>query len=230
MTANGFLQQKPAKTTSLGLVALLHVGVIGGVLLIKGPQWIREQAGPMEVDLIPVDQPPPPPEPPKPIERQVVEPQLRSRLDVPPQVIPTPVPSLPSTPTSPIPSGLTDGPATTPPSGAGEREVAVNIPPQRPIPPPTRVEARFDPRAELQPPYPASEQRAEREGEVRLRVTIGANGRVIAATRLSATTEAFWRATERQALSRWRFKPATLGGQPVESSKTLTVHFQLDGQ
>jgi protein TonB len=65
---------------------------------------------------------------------------------------------------------------------------------------------------------------------VRVRVTIGADGRVKAAEKVSATSDAFWRNTERQALTRWRFRPATVDGRPIESSKVLNVKFQLDGR
>ena len=45
--------------------------------------------------------------------------------------------------------------------------------------------------------------------------------------KIRATSDAFFRATERQALRHWRFKPATVDGRPVESRTTMTVHFQL---
>jgi periplasmic protein TonB len=111
--------------------------------------------------------------------------------------------------------------ATT--SGTGDTV----LPP--PPPPPFRRAAEFDPRyaRSLQPPYPAIERRAEREGTVRVRVTIGPDGRVTAVQRLEATTDAFWRVTELQALRHWRFRPATLDGRPVEDSKVLTLNFRL---
>ena len=45
--------------------------------------------------------------------------------------------------------------------------------------------------------------------------------------RLSATSDAFWRATEQQALNRWRFRPATLGGRPVQGVKVMIVNFRI---
>ena len=98
-----------------------------------------------------------------------------------------------------------------------------------PIPDPVRVEARFDDRYAdaLQPPYPPSEQRAQRDGLVRLRVTIGTDGRVKAVERISATSDAFWGMAERHARTRWRFRPATVDGRPVESQKMMTLHFLI---
>jgi protein TonB len=93
--------------------------------------------------------------------------------------------------------------------------------------PPVRVEARLR-SGDLQPPYPASEEKLEREGKVTIRVTIGTDGRVKAAERVSAASEAFYAATERHALRSWRFSPAMVDGRPVESTKVLTVSFRLD--
>jgi protein TonB len=90
------------------------------------------------------------------------------------------------------------------------------------------MEARLDPRSELLPDYPPEEQRAEREGNVTIRVFIGPDGRVKRAEKVAAASEAFWRATERHAIRNWRFKPATLDGSPVESVKVMTVRFVLD--
>jgi protein TonB len=61
-----------------------------------------------------------------------------------------------------------------------------------------------------------------------VRVTIGPDGRVTSVEEVSATSPAFFQATQRHALSRWRFKPATVDGRPVQSSKVLSVQFKLD--
>ena len=79
----------------------------------------------------------------------------------------------------------------------------------------------------FQPPYPAAEQRAGQEGVVTVRVLIGVDGRVRQVEQVAAASDAFWRVTERQALGRWRFRPATRDGVPVEQWKTMTVRFRL---
>jgi protein TonB len=61
-----------------------------------------------------------------------------------------------------------------------------------------------------------------------IRVTVGPDGRVKSAEKVRATTDAFYEATERHARARWRFRPATVDGRPVEARKTLTVEFRLD--
>ena len=68
----------------------------------------------------------------------------------------------------------------------------------------------------------------EIEGTVTIRVLIGTDGRVRQAQVLSATELDFARATERQAMKAWRFKPATRGGELVEDWQTLTVRFDIN--
>jgi periplasmic protein TonB len=61
-----------------------------------------------------------------------------------------------------------------------------------------------------------------------VRVLIGVDGRVKQVERVSADSDGFFEATQRQALARWRFKPATRGGVPVESWKQMNVHFVME--
>jgi len=98
------------------------------------------------------------------------------------------------------------------------------------IPDPVRHAAEVDPRYRdaLQPPYPREMEAAQREGSVRVRITIGTDGRVTAIEQLGGgANESFWRATERQARSRWRFRPATVDGRPIVSTMVFTVTFRL---
>ncbi|WP_332812642.1 energy transducer TonB [Sphingomonas sp.] len=102
--------------------------------------------------------------------------------------------------------------------------------PPKPMIEPVRMEAQVDPRFadRLQPPYPLSEQRAGNEGIVKVRVRIGADGRVVSVEKVAAASDAFFEVTQRHALRQWRFKPATLDGSAVESVKVMTVRFQLE--
>ena len=217
MSQGGFFEQKRASPGSLAVVVALHVGVLGAVALVKGPEFVRPFFPPTEITFIPLPQDPTP-VPPDPVrvpeQRPTVVPPIIRDLP-PPHNPPVEVPRDPPGPVGP-------------PTGQGTGTVA---PPDPPAHVPVRRDADFDPRfaANLRPPYPASEQRAQRNGTVRIRVTIGTDGRVRAAERVSATSDAFWAAAERQALTRWRFRPATLDGRPVEASKTLTIYFRLQG-
>jgi periplasmic protein TonB len=231
MTANGYLEQKTARPLSFGGVVLLHGAAIAAVLLIKGPGWERAPDIPTTIVNVKPDEPPPPEPPPPQPDQPVPQNPPISRLDVPKQIVETPVRSQSTfaehvvTPPGPI-AGNDIRPPVRPPV-----ERLVTVPPKPIERTPVRVEAQFDSRfaGAMQPPYPAVEQRNEREGSVRVRVTIGPDGRVVAIERLSATSDEFWRATERHARSRWRFKPATVDGQPVQGSKVMTVVFRLDG-
>src|SRR3546814_8325723 len=84
--------------------------------------------------------------------------------------------------------------------------------------PPVRIEPEMRAGIALQPPYPASERRMNREGTVTIRLLIGADGRVKSAEKVRATSEAFCSVTERHALSRWRFRPATLRSEEHTSA------------
>jgi protein TonB len=99
------------------------------------------------------------------------------------------------------------------------------------VPPhvPVLVGARPDPRfaRALQPDYPPSERRAEREGRVTVRVLVGIDGRVKQIELVSAASDQFFEATRRQALEKWRFTPATRDGIPEEAWRTMSVTFVL---
>lgn len=82
----------------------------------------------------------------------------------------------------------------------------------------------------FQPAYPAGERSAEREGRVVVKVLIGADGRVKAVEPVTAASPAFFEATKRQALGKWRFKPATRDGVAVEAWRTMAVRFELDAE
>lgn len=214
MTQGGFFEQRRASPASLALVVALHAGVLSAVALVKGPEISKHLFPPTKVRLIPLPEDPPPVPPES-------QPVAQQRMTVVPPQIPS-LPPLPQNPQVEVPR-ISIGP-TLPPVGSG------TIVPDPPAHVPVRREAELDPRyaAMLRPPYPAAEQRAQRGGTVRIRVTIGTDGRVRAVERLSATSDAFWAAAERQALTRWRFRPATLDGRPVESSKVLTLHFRIE--
>ena len=216
MAETGFLAQKPKSPTSLVLVIALHGAALTALALSKIDVPIVERPRPTTV--YDVDPPKPPPE-------RVIEPEPKTRksvIDRVPPTVPTPpisdLPVLDLTELRPLPTDIVIDVAPPKPQD-----------PPAPPNPPVKAEARIDPRSELQPPYPSSEQRLNREGTVTISLLIGVDGRVKAAQKVQATSDAFYRATERHALAHWRFKPATIDGRPIESRKTMTVHFRLDG-
>lgn len=99
------------------------------------------------------------------------------------------------------------------------------------IPPlPILIKAKPDTRymRHFQPDYPGTMIRAQMEGVVKVRVLIGADGRVQSVELVEATNPAFWEATRKQALRYWRFKPATRDGVAITSEQVMTVRFRLD--
>lgn len=217
MTETGFLAQKRQSPTSLALVIALHGAVFAAVVMIKGPQFIRDLSGPLVVTPIeiepdpPVD--PPPPQPDRPQPQNPI-----ARID---PVIET------QTTTQTVTTQRDPGPIQIANLG-GTAVVGPTIIPNPPLAPVRRA-AELDPRFAglLQPPYPPEEIRRERSGRVQVRVTIGPDGHVIGVTQLSATSPAFWEVTERQA-RRWRFRPATVDGRPVQDSKVMTLVFRIE--
>lgn len=95
--------------------------------------------------------------------------------------------------------------------------------------PPKLVLAQLDQRYAglFQPDYPARAQREGIEGVAVVRVLIGTDGRVKAVELVSTDDPAFFEATKRRALTKWRFKAATRGGVPEESWKEMRVRFEI---
>jgi periplasmic protein TonB len=207
---SGFLDQSRHSGSGLAIVIGLHGAAIAVAFLMKsGVITIVDQGEPPEVVLIVR------PQDPDPIPEQARE---QSELPTPPVVTLTPVP----TPLDRL--TFTEAPEVRP------------APPLQPVTPtvqetpePVMVAARIHPshRGALQPRYPAGPLRQELEGSCTIRVHIAANGRVIAAEPVRATHPAFCEATQRQALRRWRFEPATRDGVAVDSWQQHTVEFRI---
>lgn len=139
--------------------------------------------------------------------------------------IPTvPVPTEPILPyTDPVPTPAPTGAFGGMPGGTGSAPTET----QMPIPP-VLVAPRLDARYadDLQPAYPPEERRALREGRVIARVFVGVTGHVQRIERIDATSDAFWRVTQMQS-ARWRFRPATRDGIPVEAWYRVSLRFEL---
>lgn len=115
--------------------------------------------------------------------------------------------------------------------GAGGDDDAAEIVRESSKPPtPIFKAALRDPRfaRDFQPDYPVGKLRLEIEGSATVRVLVGTDGRVRHVQIVKATDPDFARATEKQALKAWRFKPATRDGIPVEDWQTLTVRFDIN--
>lgn len=222
MYADRYERSKPnpvSLTAAIGINAVLV-----GALLFSAPDiatHIEKRFTSYDVPIVP------PPEPIKP------EPVKETKAATTPReaMVVTPIPDV-RTPTDALPMGTFDLPKLPPTdlglpsSGAGTGGGPITVDPPRPAP--VIVGAQPDPRAAFQPDYPPSERRAGAEGTVTVRVLVGADGRVKSVERVDAANDAFYDATRRQALNRWRFRPATRDGVPYETWRTMTVRFVLE--
>lgn len=79
------------------------------------------------------------------------------------------------------------------------------------------------------PPYPALSLRLGEEGVVQLRLTISAEGRVVAAAVVRTSgSEALDAAAQAWIVAHWRYRPAVAaGGEAVASQATVAVRFDL---
>ena len=211
------------KPGSMALALGLTVAPIAG--LVMGLQIHRIMNDPTVLTTYVVKDPPPPPLDPKPPKPQPKTPQ-NEIIYAPPIPDPLPIPHPPVDLTSTLP--------TLPPMGT---EIGKSPDPEPVFKPvvvtkPVMVGAVVDPRYQglLQPPYPPEEQRAGRSGRVELRVLIGTDGRVKQVEKISAASDAFFAAAERQALGKWRFKPATQDGTPIEQWKVMNLRFEINDQ
>jgi protein TonB len=220
---NRYHARKP-RVASLGASLLFSGAIITG-MIYSSPNFVKAITD-QTLTTYPVpDTPPPPPMDP------VKQPEIKAKTPTqPPITAPDPILKtnsdnvLKTTPDiPPVLPDIAKPPVETGPLVKAEPRVE---------PAPPFFGAKRDPRyAEaFQPEYPASELRGQRDGQVSVKVLVGTDGRVKAVEQLSATSSAFFDATRRQALSKWRFKPATRGGVAEESWMTLSVTFRIQDQ
>jgi protein TonB len=211
----GFHQPRKLSPTAIAVVVLLHGAALTALVTAKMDMPPKRIFTP--IDYYPVPIPPPPP--PHPVRQP---PKEHSRDTVTTDPSPFPIKDAP-------PTYFPPPPPPGPPPSTGTGSTGPTLPPPPPKVDPVRTGPSIDPRSILQPPYPAALEREGVEGQVTVRVLIGADGRVRSVEKMSATSDDFFLATERHALRNWRFRPATIDGRPVESSKIMLLRFQLNG-
>ena len=221
MYADRYTQPNRFNPAGLTAAIAINASVIAALIFSVPTIAVKIPKDPLRIIRVFTPEPPPPEPAPQPPEPHPANRPIE-RLDAPMPPIAPPadtgftVPSLPPQP----PAGPLAG------ADVGPRVVADPLPP----PPLALIEPSFDPRyrGDIQPVYPAAERRAEHEGRVTIRVLVGVDGRVRQVERVNATNDAFWQATRERALAKWRFRPATRGGVPVEAWRTLSLTFVLE--
>lgn len=193
------------------LVIAGHVAAVAVVMSVKMdlPKRIRDL--PTQVHFLPSD--PQPVEAPKPRLQSKPQPALSE----PQPVIPIPAdPSTNAPPSPPLPLPASPGPV----GGSGGDTV------RQPVPATPAV--LLTGAEELKPPYPSSKLASGEEAVLKLRLTVGADGRVVAVEPLGRADPAFLNAARRHILAHWRYRPATSDGHDVAASLVVTLRFQLD--
>ncbi|HEV2567154.1 TonB family protein [Sphingomonas sp.] len=218
MTADGFLNQRQRHPVAMAAAIAINLGAVTALMLAKTGVVVIP---PGAIPLIPITEPPPP-EPAKDTQPETKQPEPAPF--VPPRQVPSQPagerPLIDSTPSLPPLGG----------TGTGETVIQPRVEPTpTPAPNPVMVDAVPVPSAmrDFQPPYPPQLLRTGVEGKAVVRVLIGADGRVKQVAIISADDPLFADATERQALRKWRFRPATRDGLAVESWKQMTVRFEI---
>lgn len=213
-----------ARPASLALSGAVVALAVAGIIF-AGPQ-ITDRIridGPIIGYPVPIPPDPAPPPKPKPQQRDPLKPapSHEARPDQPPVEVWTP----PTGPSLAQGDPVTVDPAPGNGSGVGVGTGTVIEPPV----PPVLIEPVVDPRyaRDFQPLYPGDERRLGHEGLVIVNVLIGTDGRVKAIDKISAPSDAFFETTRRQALSKWRFRAATRGGEPIERWRRMRVNFVL---
>ncbi len=78
------------------------------------------------------------------------------------------------------------------------------------------------------PSYPLASKRMEEEGSVILNIFVGTDGNVFKINIDKSSGHKRLDEAAKNESMRWRFKPATLDGKPIEHSFTKTFNFKLD--
>ncbi len=78
------------------------------------------------------------------------------------------------------------------------------------------------------PAYPEEARRRGEEGEVGLRVLVGADGRVARVVVMTSSGHERLDEAAREGARRWRFQPARRGGEPIRAWVELPVRFRLE--
>lgn len=216
MYANQFAPNRGFKPGSMTLALAVTVLPIAGLVMSLGvDRLIQPDKG---FTLYPVSDDPPPPPITHPKEKVDTKAPISETPYVPPVDPPMPSDNTTKTTIDYTPPGPTK-------SEEGNGTAVTPVTP----PKPKIIDSTYDQRYAnaLQPPYPSSEIRSGNSGRVAMRVLIGTDGRVKQVERISAASDAFFAAAERQALTKWRFKPATSDGTPIEQWKTISLRFEL---
>lgn len=238
------------------VTALIHAGLFGALAVMSRHPSARQLVGTtsvVEFETPPPPPPPPPPEPPPPPPppAAATPPPPRHHApapapaprpaEPPPTAAPPPVltsPSADSRAGDSVPSGTNRDYRGGDTSSTGRGNDGAHgdhpAPPTPPAPPPPSVPVDLPDDATAPealdgneaPEYPESLREAGVQGTVIARFVVRANGSVGEVRILRGPEEL--RDTVREALRRWRFRPATVNGHAIAVYRTMPFRFVLD--
>ncbi len=245
------LHQRESRRWGLLSALVIVSGLVHLATLVALPDWValRVAKRPVEMDLYTPPPPPPPPkveEPPKPLDPPKAKPppvKVAELKPPPKEAPPPPNDTPPPEPTKPVP--LVVGISMTSTTAVGGFAVQVGNTTygkaSDKVVDPSQVKAYSAPRyvppggadteptvlGEVKIPYPEEARKNEVEGSVRLKVTLDPEGAVQNVVVVSGPGYGLNDAA-REALKRFRFKPATKGGEAVGYTFIYTYTFLLD--
>ena len=209
-------QRNPARHV-LGIVCviLLHVVLIYALVTGLARKVVEVIRQPIEAKIIQEVKPPPPDTPPPPPPPKLVAP--------PPPFIPPPEVQI-QTPPQQTPIAV----ATTKPVESAPMPAPAPTPAPAPVHQAVVVAPVIDAKHSCVPPdYPASARRLEYDGTVVLRFLIDTDGRVVDSKVQTSSGHDELDTAARDALSRCRFKPGTVDGNPQQSWANLRYVWKL---
>jgi TonB family protein len=122
----------------------------------------------------------------------------------------------------PFPEGVT-GPSLAPPEIARPERAPPPVPEVPLAPDMSGADVVANPISQPQPQYPQRALEAEKEGLVRLRITIGPDGSVIDAQVVNAQPRGWFENAALSAVKRWRYQPS---GRTIQTE--VEIEFKLN--
>ena len=137
-----------------------------------------------------------------------------------------------ATATAPAPTARSERPATTPATAGADTPTPATT---TPAPRPTPVVAAAAPAevidpvpiSKAAPEYPPAARKRRAEGWVELQFMVGIDGVPKQIEVTGAQPAGLFDRSAIRALSRWKFKPGSRDGQPVEARARTTINFKL---
>lgn len=208
----------PKRVLAITGVLLIHIAVLAALLLPRQPAELWKPSPPEIEVSVTASEPPPPPKPPEPI---VLPPTPIPLVAVTPPQTPMPAP----VPMTPVVSNtiVVDTPGEPVVANAAVDESAAGPAPGTPGNLLTLKPLRAPP-----PAYPRRELARGIEGDVLLRVLVGADGLPRDIVVIGGTGNRNFELAAVRALKRWRFQPYQVDGQPMAAWARVPLRFTIE--